>query len=93
MNMTKGLLIIISCLAIVLQSLGLARTSEVQRDARIGEADAKMSTTIKEAIASEQLMKSKLSNDTEIARWKIFVFTFELLGYFGGTKAMPVQFY
>jgi hypothetical protein len=48
--------------------LGLARTSEVQRDARIGEADAKMSTTIKEAIASEQLMKSKLSNDTEIAR-------------------------
>jgi hypothetical protein len=50
------------------QSLGLARTSEVQRDARIGEADAKMSTTIKEAIASEQLMKSKLSNDTEIAR-------------------------
>lgn len=53
-----------------LKSLGLARTSEVQRDARIGEADAKMSTTIKEAIASEQLMKSKLSNDTEIARSK-----------------------
>jgi hypothetical protein len=48
--------------------LGLARTSEVQRDARIGEATAHMSTVIKEAIANEELMKSKLGNDTEIAR-------------------------
>ena len=54
-----------------LQSLGLARTSEVQRDARIGEASARMSTTIKEAIAGEELMKSKLTNDTEIARFEI----------------------
>jgi flotillin len=49
--------------------LGLARTAEVQRDARIGEADANMTTVIKEAIASEELMKSKLINDTEIARY------------------------
>jgi hypothetical protein len=27
-----------------------------------------MATTIKEAIAGEELMKSKLTNDTEIAR-------------------------
>ena len=46
----------------------MARTSEVQRDARIGEAAARMATTIKEAIAGEELMKSKLTNDTEIAR-------------------------
>jgi hypothetical protein len=51
--------------------LGLARTAEVQRDARIGEADANMTTVIKEAIASEELMKSKLINDTEIARYLI----------------------
>lgn len=50
------------------QSLGLARTAEVQRDARIGEAKAQMDTVIKQAIASEELLKSKLLNDTEIAR-------------------------
>lgn len=53
-----------------LKSLGLARTAEVQRDARIGEADANMTTVIKQAIASEELLKSKLANDTEIARSK-----------------------
>jgi len=51
------------------QSLGLARTAEVQRDARIGEADAHMTTIIKEAIASEELTQAKLLNDTEIARY------------------------
>lgn len=50
------------------KSLGLARTAEVQRDARIGEARAHMSTVIKEATAGEELMKSQLANDTEIAR-------------------------
>ena len=50
------------------QSLGLARTAEVVRDARIGEADAHMTTTIKAAIASEELLKATLLNDTEIAR-------------------------
>lgn len=53
-----------------LKSLGLARTAEVQRDARIGEATAHMSTVIKEALANEELMKSQLSNDTDIARSK-----------------------
>ena len=57
------------------QSLGLARTAEVQRDARIGEADANMSTVIKQAIASEELLKSKLANDTEIARFWSVIFT------------------
>ncbi|XP_025416536.1 flotillin-1 [Sipha flava] len=51
-----------------LQSLGLARTAEVKRDARIGEAEAKKETTIKQAMAEEERMAAKLINDTEIAK-------------------------
>ncbi|CAL4164413.1 unnamed protein product, partial [Meganyctiphanes norvegica] len=51
-----------------LKSLGAARTSEVKRDARIGEAEANKDSTIKEAIAEEQRMASKYLNDTEIAK-------------------------
>lgn len=36
-----------------LKSLGMARTAEVKRDARIGEAEAKCDAQIKEAIAEE----------------------------------------
>jgi flotillin len=53
-----------------LKALGMARTAEVQRDARVGEAQAKMQSTIAEAKAEMQRMESKLMNDTEIARFK-----------------------
>lgn len=51
-----------------LKSLGLARTAEVKRDARIGEAEARCEAQIKEAIAEEQRMASRLLNDTEISK-------------------------
>uniref|UniRef100_A0A0A9W8E3 Flotillin-1 n=1 Tax=Lygus hesperus TaxID=30085 RepID=A0A0A9W8E3_LYGHE len=51
-----------------LKSLGMARTAEVKRDARIGEAEARKDARIKEAIAEEQRMASKFINDTEIAQ-------------------------
>merc|ERR1739844_314205 len=53
-----------------LKALGMARTAEVQRDARVGEAQAKMQSTIAEAKATMEGMESKLKNDTEIARFK-----------------------
>ncbi|CAL8089306.1 unnamed protein product [Orchesella dallaii] len=53
-----------------LQALGMARTAEVKRDARIGEAEAQRDSTIKEAIAEEERMAAKYSNDTEIAKAK-----------------------
>ncbi|KRT84376.1 hypothetical protein AMK59_2992 [Oryctes borbonicus] len=51
-----------------LLSLGMARTAEVKRDARIGEAEARCDAQIKEAIAEEQRMASVFLNDTEIAK-------------------------
>ncbi|CAA9994604.1 unnamed protein product [Nesidiocoris tenuis] len=51
-----------------LKSLGMARTAEVKRDARVGEAEARKDARIKEAIAEEQRMASKFINDTEIAQ-------------------------
>ncbi|SPP73642.1 flotillin-1 isoform X1 [Drosophila guanche] len=51
-----------------LRSLGMARTAEVKRDARIGEAEARAEATIKEAIAEEQRMASRFLNDTDIAK-------------------------
>jgi len=51
-----------------LKSLGMARTAEVKRDARIGEAEARADAQIKEAIAEEQRMASVLLNDTDIAK-------------------------
>merc|ERR1719419_1030029 len=53
-----------------LKALGLARTAEVKRDARIGEAEARKDAQIKEAIAEEERMASRLLNDTEIAKAK-----------------------
>jgi len=53
-----------------LKALGLARTAEVKRDARIGEAEARRDAQIKEAIAEEERMASRLLNDTEIAKSK-----------------------
>lgn len=51
-----------------LRSLGMARTSQVKRDARIGEAEAKRDSGIKEAIAEEQRLESRFQNDTKIAQ-------------------------
>ena len=39
----------------------MARTAEVKRDARIGEAEAKRDAQIKEAIAEEERMASRYS--------------------------------
>lgn len=46
----------------------MARTAEVKRDARIGEAEAKADAQIKEATATEQELASRLANDIEIAK-------------------------
>lgn len=46
----------------------MARTAEVKRDARIGEAEARRDAQIKEAIAEEQRMAARFLNDTDIAK-------------------------
>lgn len=46
----------------------MARTAEVKRDARIGEAEAQAEAKIKEAMAEEQRMAARFLNDTEIAK-------------------------
>jgi len=53
-----------------LKALGQARTAEVQRDARVGEASASMQSSIAEAKAEMERMEAKLKNDTEIAKFK-----------------------
>jgi len=50
-----------------LRSLGLARTSQVKRDARIGEAEARKDATIQESIAEEQRQRAMFQNQVEIA--------------------------
>jgi flotillin len=50
-----------------LRSLGMARTAQVKRDARIGEAEARRDATIREATAEEQRMRARYANDIEIA--------------------------
>ncbi|XP_012945240.1 flotillin-1 isoform X1 [Aplysia californica] len=51
-----------------LKSLGMARTAQVKRDARIGEAEAQKDSGIKEALAEEKRMQSRYANDIEIAK-------------------------
>lgn len=46
----------------------MARTAEVKRDARIGEAEARRDAQIREAMAEEQRMAARFLNDTEIAK-------------------------
>ncbi|EDO47182.1 predicted protein [Nematostella vectensis] len=53
-----------------LHALGMSRTAQVKRDARIGEAEAKRDSGIKEAIAEEARLKAKYENDTQIAKAK-----------------------
>ncbi|XP_022670982.1 flotillin-1-like isoform X1 [Varroa jacobsoni] len=53
-----------------LRALGMARTAEVKRDARIGEAEAKRDAQIKEALAEEERLAAKFLNETEVAKAK-----------------------
>jgi len=53
-----------------LKSLGMTRCAEVQRDAKIGQAEAQQESTIAEAKAAEQEMEAKLTNDTLVAKAK-----------------------
>jgi len=53
-----------------LAALGATRTSEVQRDARMGEAEARRDAGMAEAQAEMQRMQAKLANDTGIAQAK-----------------------
>ncbi|XP_045206401.1 flotillin-1-like isoform X3 [Mercenaria mercenaria] len=50
-----------------LRSLGMARTAQVKRDARIGESEAQKDSGIKESEAEEKRMASRYANDIEIA--------------------------
>lgn len=51
-----------------LKALGMGRTAQVKRDARVGEAEAKRDAGTKEALAEELRMASRYANDTEIAK-------------------------
>ena len=51
-------------------SLGMARTAEIVRDARIGEAEANRDAQIEVAISEEQRLASKLINKAEVERAK-----------------------
>ncbi|XP_025114041.1 flotillin-1-like isoform X1 [Pomacea canaliculata] len=51
-----------------LKALGMARTAQVKRDARIGEAEARRDAGIKEALAEEKRMEARYANDIEIAK-------------------------
>eukprot|EP00045_Choanoeca_perplexa_P004542 m.38999 g.38999 ORF g.38999 m.38999 type:complete len:427 (-) comp12629_c0_seq1:54-1334(-) len=53
-----------------LKALGMARTAEVQRDARIGEAQASRDSGIKEAKALEAEKAAKYTNMIQIAQSK-----------------------
>ncbi|XP_028663962.1 flotillin-1 [Erpetoichthys calabaricus] len=51
-----------------LHSLGKARTAQVQRDARIGEAKAKRDAVIKEAHATQEKVSAQYMNEIEMAK-------------------------
>lgn len=51
-----------------LKALGLQRTAQVKRDARIGEADAKRESMIQEADAEEKQKTARCVAEAEIAR-------------------------
>ncbi|KAK3774373.1 hypothetical protein RRG08_049029 [Elysia crispata] len=51
-----------------LKSLGKARTAQVKRDARIGEAEAKRDSGIRESRAEEKRLEARYYNDTCIAQ-------------------------
>ncbi|XP_006275527.2 flotillin-1 [Alligator mississippiensis] len=51
-----------------LHSLGKARTAQVQKDARIGEAEAKRDAGIREAKAKQQKLSAQYLNEIEMAK-------------------------
>jgi len=51
-----------------LRALGMSRTAQVKRDARIGEAEARRDAGIREAVAEEQRMAARYINDIEISK-------------------------
>lgn len=51
-----------------LKALGMGRTAQVKRDARMGEAEARRDAGIREAVAEEQRMAARYANDIEIAK-------------------------
>lgn len=51
-----------------LKALGLQRTAQVKRDARIGEADAKKESMMQESDAEEKQKTARCEADAEIAR-------------------------
>uniref|UniRef100_A0A7N9AK00 Flotillin n=1 Tax=Mastacembelus armatus TaxID=205130 RepID=A0A7N9AK00_9TELE len=51
-----------------LQSLGKARTAQVQRDARIGEAQYKRDAVMKEAHAMQEKVSAQYKNEIEMAK-------------------------
>lgn len=53
-----------------MESMGQARTSEVRRDARIGEAECNRDSLIQTALAEETRIASKMVNDTEMELYK-----------------------
>jgi len=53
-----------------LAALGIARTAQVQKDARIGEAEARRDTKIAASEARMQQMEAQLANNTGIERAK-----------------------
>merc|ERR1719230_1923351 len=50
-----------------LAALGQAKTAEVQRDARIGEAEAKRDAGIREALALQAKEAARYKNQTAVA--------------------------
>ena len=53
-----------------LKALGDARTAEVKRDARLGEAEARKEAKIQESLANEQRVQAELQNKTGIEQAK-----------------------
>ncbi|XP_003747935.1 flotillin-1 [Galendromus occidentalis] len=53
-----------------LKALGMARTAQVKRDARMGEAEARRDARIKEALAEEERLAAKFVNQIEVAKSK-----------------------
>jgi len=53
-----------------MESMGEARTSEVLRDARIGEAECNRDSLIQTAIAEETRLSAKFVNDAEVELYK-----------------------
>lgn len=53
-----------------LKSLGMSRIAQIQRDAKIGEAEAKRDAGIKQALAKKEQYKVKFENDSLVAQAK-----------------------